>query len=90
MPQIGAPFIFIFLFCNTLSIGIETWLELSGKLPKSKRDKEIEDEERLKNHYYYHCQMNPEGFKRLMLENLDKMAKDRITKEAEALKISKL
>jgi hypothetical protein len=71
-----------------VSIGIETWLELWGKLPKSKRDKEIEEEEQLKNHYYYHCQMNPEGFKRLMLENLDKMAKDRITKEAEALKIS--
>jgi len=24
MPQIGAPFIFIFLFCNTLHWGIET------------------------------------------------------------------
>jgi len=33
--------------------------------------------------------MNPEGFKRLMLENLEKMRKDEIAKEAESLKTSK-
>jgi hypothetical protein len=64
--------------------GIQTWLELRGKLPKSKREKE--EEERLKNHYYYHCQMNPEGFNRLKQENFEKMARDQITKEAESLK----
>jgi len=71
------------------SKGLETWLELRGKLPKSKRDKEKEEEERLKNHYYYHCQMNPEGFRRLRLENFEKMAKDQIAKEAESLRKSK-
>lgn len=76
-----------FIFLYSVSKGIETWLDMWGKLQKSKREKEKEEEERLKNHYYYHCQMNPEGFKRLMLENLEKMAKDRTMKEAEALKI---
>ncbi len=23
----------------------------------------------MKDHYYYHCQMNPDGFKRLKTEN---------------------
>ena len=64
----------------------QTGLELRGKWPKSKRKKDQEIEARLKAHYYYHCQMNPEGFKRLMLENLDKMSKDEIAKEAKALK----
>jgi hypothetical protein len=68
------------------SKGIETWLELRGKLVKSKREIEKEEEERLKNHYYYHYQMNPEGFRRLKLENFEKMAKDQIAKEAESLK----
>jgi tRNA A37 N6-isopentenylltransferase MiaA len=64
-------------------------LELTGKWKKSKREKAQEDEERLKNYYYYHCQMNPEGFKKLLHENLEKMSKDEITKEAESLKTSK-
>ncbi len=67
-------------------MAIKKGLELTGRWPKSKRKKEQELEERLKNHYYYHCQMNQEGFKRLMLENLEKMAQDEITKEAESLK----
>ena len=78
-----------FIFLYSVSKGIETWLDTWGKLQKSKREIEKEEEERLKNYYYYHCQMNPEGFKRLMLENLEKMAKDRTLKEAEVLKIIK-
>jgi hypothetical protein len=68
---------------------VQTGLELRGKWPKSKRKKDKELEERLKDHYYYHCQMNPEGFKKLMRENLEKMGKDEIAKEAESLKIGK-
>ena len=78
-----------FIFLYSVSKGIETWLDQWGKLKKSKRELGEEEKERLKNYYYHHCQMNPDGFKRLMLENLDKMAKDRTIKEAEALKISK-
>lgn len=78
-----------FIFLYSVSRGIETWLDTWGKLQKSKRELEEEEKERLKNYYYHHCQMNPDGFQRLMLENLEKMAKDRTLKEAEALKISK-
>jgi len=64
----------------------EKTLQLTGSWPKTKRSKEKELEEQLKNHYYYHCEKNPEGFKRLMRESLEKMSKDEIAKEAESLK----
>ncbi|MFZ3079881.1 MAG: hypothetical protein WA109_09345 [Bellilinea sp.] len=70
----------------SLYMAIRKGLELIGKWPKSKREKEQEIENRLKNHYYYHCQMNPEGFNRLKLENLTNLTKARIEKEAESLK----
>jgi uncharacterized protein YeaC (DUF1315 family) len=56
-------------------------LELMGKWPKSKKLKEKLQEEQLKNHYYYHCQMNPEGFMRLKQENIDRMSTDDIMRE---------
>jgi hypothetical protein len=65
---------------------IRKGLELIGKWPKSKKDKEHEREEQLKNHYYFHCQMNPEGFRKLKLENFDKMNQNATITEAEALK----
>lgn len=70
----------------SLYMAIKTGLDLRGKLPKSKRQKAKEEEERLKDHYYYHCQKNPDGFRKLMLENLEQMSKDEIAKEAAVLK----
>ncbi len=61
-------------------------LELAGSWPKTKRKKGDEREEQLKNHYFYHCQMNPEGFRRLRHENFEKMAKNDTRKEAESIK----
>lgn len=87
--EFSSEWLSVAILLYSTSKGIETWLELRGKLIKSKREKEKDEEERLKNHYYYHCQMNPEGFKRLTVENFEKMAKDQIAKEAEALKMSK-
>jgi len=73
-------------FLYILYKAIQKVLEFVHMWPKSKREKERELEETLKRHYYYHCQMNPEGFKRLMQENNTKMIKDDIAKEAESLK----
>jgi hypothetical protein len=70
----------------SLYMAIKTGLGLRGKLPKSKKQKAKEKEERLKDHYYYHCQKNPEGFKKLMLENLEQMSRSEIAKEAAALR----
>jgi hypothetical protein len=78
--------VLIYSFYKALRMGIE----LIGESKKSKRAKEREAEETLKNHYYYHCKMNPEGFERLKLENFEKMGKDEIKKEAESLNVIKL
>lgn len=40
---------------------------------------------RLKDHYYYHCQMNPEGFDRLKSENFEREQKQKTQKEYEQL-----
>jgi hypothetical protein len=75
----------LFALIYSLYKATQKALELTGRWPNSKREKKREREEQLKNHYYFHCQMNPEGFRRLKLENLEKMAKDEIAKEAESL-----
>jgi hypothetical protein len=87
--EFSSDFLSAVVLLYSASKVIETWLELRGKFRKSKREIEKDKEERLKNHYYYHCQMNPEGFRRLELENFEKMAKDQIAKEAESLKRGK-
>lgn len=64
---------------------IKKGLELLGKWPKSKREKKNQEEEALKRHYYYHCQLNPDGFQKLKNENLERMGKERVAREADSL-----
>jgi hypothetical protein len=84
-----SDFLAVVALIYSLYKAVQKGLELTGKWPKSKKAKEHEIEEQLKNHYYYHCQMNPEGFRKLMLENLDKISESEIAKEAELLKKNK-
>ncbi len=77
--------VLIYSFYKALQKGIE----LIGESKKSKKEKAREVEESLKNHYYYHCKMNPKGFERLKLENIEKMGKDEIKKDAESLNVIK-
>ena len=71
----------------SIFIAVRKGLEMFGRWPKSKRDRDKEKEEQLKNHYYYHCQLNPEGFAKLRNENFEKMAMDEITREVKSLKM---
>ncbi len=82
-------FFSLLAFFYVLYKAVQRALSFTGMWPKSKRENEKERKERLKEHYYYYCEMNPEGFKKLKLETLEKMAKERVRKEAESLKISK-
>lgn len=61
-------------------------LKLTGKWKKSKREEEQEREETEKNHHHYHCKKNPEGFLRLKIENFERETRERVHKEAQALK----
>jgi hypothetical protein len=73
-------------FIYSLYKAVRKGLELTNKWPISKTDKERVLKEQLKEHYYYHCQMNPEGFNRIILENLNKIARVNIDKEFKSLK----
>ncbi len=61
-------------------------LKLMGKWKKSPREKEEEREELERDHHHYHCKNNPQGFLRLKIENFEKETRERVYKEAEALK----
>lgn len=71
------------VFC--LIKALKKGLELIGKWPKSEKAKEKERKEQLKNHYFYHCEMNPEGFRKIMIQNLEKMSENEIIKEGKLL-----
>jgi hypothetical protein len=62
-------------------------LRLTGRLPKSAREKEREAEEALKQHHHYHCVRNPKGFQRLKAENFEREAVERTLAEAAALNV---
>jgi len=81
-----SAFVSLIALIYSIYKAIQKFLELTGRWPKSKKTKEKEYEEQLKDHYYYHCQMNPEGFNRLKLENFEKIARNNIKKEAESIK----
>lgn len=73
-------------FFYVLIKAVQKILQFANMWPKSKKEKEKELEQSLKDHYYYHCQMNPEGFNRLKLENFERMGKEEIEKEVKSIK----
>jgi len=54
-------------------------------IKKSKKELKHEEEERLKQHYFVHCQENPAGFQRLKIENFERELRNGIKKEVEQL-----
>jgi hypothetical protein len=62
-------------------------LRLTGRLPRSKREREKETKESKMRHYAYHCERNPEAFERLKLENFEREAIEKTKAEAAALKL---
>lgn len=52
----------------------------------SKAEKEKDATELKMNHYFHHCERNPDGFLRLKSENFEKDAKERVAKDADDLR----
>lgn len=59
---------FIALLYNLYLFFLEG-IKINGNLIKSEQEKIKDKEDLLKDHYYYHCKLNPEGFECLKLEN---------------------
>ncbi len=64
---------------------VKKGLELIGKWPKSKNEQKKDLENQMKDHYYYHCEMNPEGFRKLKQENFKILTKAEIINEMDTL-----
>lgn len=61
-------------------------LRLTGRLPKSRRQREREAVELRMGHHHYHCERNPEAFERLKADNFRRWEIERTHAEAAALK----
>jgi hypothetical protein len=59
--------------------------EISGGIKPSKKDIKKQELDRKKDHYFYHCERNPNGFLRLKIENSEREQRDKTKKEAERL-----
>jgi hypothetical protein len=66
--------------------GTKQFFQIQGKWHQSKWDKDKAAEDLAKNHHHYHCKRNPEGFKRLKMENFEREERESTLKEAEELK----
>ena len=74
----------VLLFCVYKAVA--QTLKLLGVTGPSAKEQREQDRQRLMEHYYYHCERNPEGFERLKTENFDREARAQTTAEAEALR----
>jgi len=58
--------------------------------PKTNEQETPEQEKRRKmEHYYYHCELNPEGFDKLLVENFTKAERKNMKEKYKALKSKK-
>lgn len=62
------------------------WLKLAGYVKPSAKENKQAEEQLKKNHYYYHCEKNPEGFLKLKIDNFDREAKERMNTEIKELR----
>jgi hypothetical protein len=60
----------------------------AGWIPQTSAAKAKAEKMRKMEHYFYHCEKNPEGFLRLKVQNFERDAKEGTAKEAAALKNS--
>ena len=61
------------------------WLRLAGYMKQSAKEKREAEKQLKMNHYFYHCEKNPEGFMKLKAENFDRDTKERVLKEMTSL-----
>lgn len=78
----------VLVLLYSLSMALIKGLKMKGKLKKSMADLAKEKELQDMRHHHWHCKRNPEGFLRLKLENFDRMARESVKKEADALRNS--
>jgi len=86
--RVSPPWVGLVLFIYALAKALIHVLKLLGKWPESQREREAADKTNSMEHYFYHCERNPEGFARLKAENFARDAREEIRADAAALKAS--
>jgi hypothetical protein len=74
------------LMLTCIAAGAYKVAKAAGWIKESKTQKEKADKQSKKDHYYYHCERNQEGFERLKSENFRREMEERTRKQAEELK----
>ena len=82
---VGPKWISILACVYGLYKALRTSLNAWDLLPQSSAAKLKQEIERKKDHYYYHCELNPMGFLKLKGENFDLEEKAKLKKEIDAI-----
>lgn len=82
---LGPEWLAVAVLVFSLAQAGRAWRKIMGHEKLSRAEKEKSEKEQKMAHYFYHCERNPEGFARLMVENFNRDAKERLRREAETL-----
>ena len=69
----------LYALCKALRTSLRIW---SRTKPSAREIKESEKKRKM-NHYFYHCERNPDGFLRLKVENFKNSTRERVREEAD-------
>lgn len=72
--SLGVDWLGYFLAAVSILVGIYKLGKTMSWWKPTKREREKEEKDRKIKHYYYHCELNPEGFNRLKNENFAREA----------------
>jgi hypothetical protein len=85
----ASPWVSLLALVYSLWKAVENGFKLFGKFGISEKQRKKQIEEQTIRHHHYHCERNPEGFRKLVAENYESDERERIRKEAESIKKSK-
>jgi hypothetical protein len=86
--SLGINWIGYLLSGISISIGLYKLGKAMGWIKPSQRDQEKAEKNRKMDHYFYHCEKNPEAFNRLKIENFERETIERTIREEEAIRKS--
>lgn len=82
---VANPVIGILVLIYSLWKALVQFMKLLGKWPEGRKEKEQSQRKRQMEHYFWHCEQNPEGFQRLKNENFEREEREQTVREAAAL-----
>jgi len=86
IKHFGPGWLGLAVYVYALWQAFRTGRKLFGHVKPTRLEEEKAEKERKMNHYYYHCERNPAGFAKILIENIEKDTAERTLKEAEDLK----